>query len=357
MVRPEALAVRVHPVQAALALALTGAAIAMALIGPRIDVAAPEIAPALPTASARPVAATLPPVARGVALPGKHANDLHLVIEAGGVDYVKLADADRVASMAKRPTIAFVGEGDATAVQVLRGTPAAFADWAGREIVIEEKCRARVVGFAIVTQIVGERAYTGDAGDDVGWDAASIVANGKPVLAAKLDNDPRCTGHFARDAAEPPIAVAIVTHDATLEAAAKELAMHSPIAKQEQRVWREGGNHGAWLTKESTIDAAVLTHPFTGQQFVRIHASSFAGCGYTNTGLIAIYRVNADRSLAPVDIRADEMGYSLDAEIDADGDGDFERLGRDWPSADTVYAPLHGKVIDTLEIPFYGCPC
>lgn len=321
----------------------------------------PELAPALELAAAPPSieAPRAAVAAREAAAPA--ADEIKLVFRAGGASYLRLADVERDEAGALRwprhgaPRLV-EEEGVEVALAQVRDAdvPAILRAWAGRQVVVDGACRATVTGFAVVSRLSGDPAYAGLAKDR--WDAASVMASGSSVLAARLD---RCEGAYARDAALAPVVIPEPIRDERLAAIARSALVASPAAAEVKRSWDElkpSDAEGAWW-EHAELSANVLRHPRTGATLVAVHAYAEHGCGGPELNLWGLYRVDADGALAPVhEARLDAL-HSIDRIIDVEGDGELELIGRSWLGGDVVLAGADGAELDRLDVPFYGCPC
>ena len=179
--------------------------------------------------TARPLAIAMPvvpavapaPVAPRVAPPAVHSSELLFVFAAGTATYVKLADlepdAEHGGVAGPRHGKVVYSHGDdgvesAVARITARNVPPAYAGWQGKKLKVDNTCEATVVGFALVSRLIGDPGY---ASHDV-WDAAAVMENGQRMIAAELDG---CSGTFARTASLPDVAIPTPLHDAVLEQA------------------------------------------------------------------------------------------------------------------------------------------
>jgi hypothetical protein len=322
------------------------------------------IAPVLPAVELDEVAPPAPLEAPRAAVAASEAaapipNEIKLVFRADGASFLRLADIDRDAAGALRwprhaaprllkedgaeIAIAAVGEAD---------VPVLHRGWAGRQVVVDGRCRATITGFAVVSRLYGDTAYAGL--DKEAWDAASVMQSGSQVLAARLDN---CTGTYARDAALAPVVVPEELQDAPLAAAARRALIASAAAEGARQSWAELGQPetGPWW-EHAELKTRVLRHPGTGATFVAVHAHAELGCGTPDLNVWGLYRAAADGTLSPVHEQRFERLHAVDQIIDIEGDGELELIGRSW-LGDIVIAGADGSELDSLDIQFYGCPC
>ena len=342
-----------------------GCALAVATLVCTFASAAPaDVAPTTPAVPAMTVAPGSPaapaPTAPAAARP--RAGQLMFVFEAGGATYMKLADLetpeDDLGDLPIPPhgklRAAKDGPVDSAIARVAdRNVPAALRAWKGKAVKVENHCVARVVGFALVSRLIGEPSYA----ELEAWTTEGVMKAGHAVLAAKLD---RCTGTFARDAALPDVIVPIEIHDDALAQAARAALLASEPAHKTQAEWDDQRGEAAgparpWAS-EATFTTAVLRHPTTGAVFVSIHGYVSHGCGDPMANLWGLFRVD-DGRLVPVQLR--ELGEleSIDALLDLDGDGELEVLGKPWLGNETLLTRAGGEPLDSLRAPFIGCPC
>ncbi len=371
-----------HPIRIAL---VAGCAVtAAAWLVPSSPAPAAQVARLIPTP---PALAASPPVAPAPApapvvppplAPAVHSSELKFVFEVGDATYVKLAtldapgaadaaaDAD-AATHASAAAVAMPRHGKlrhlhadgidaAIATVALRHVPAAYAGWQGRKVKVDRTCEATVTGFAVVARLSGDPSYAGDTGHDA-WDAASVMANGSRVLAAKLDG---CTGTFARSAALPDIVVPTKLVDPALAEAAIAALIASAPAQETQREWDAqradtGGTPSLWHA-DGAVTAEVLRHPTTGEIFVSAHGNVNGGCGAPEANVWGLFRV-VDGALVPVQLRQLGEMRTIDALIDIENDGALELLGKPWLGDAELLTGVSGDEIDSLSVPFHGCPC
>jgi hypothetical protein len=362
-----------HPYRVALGAggALGTAAVVAALVSsaassPQVAAAAPA-PPAAPASMALPAAPEVLPEPAPPPAPEVHSSQLMFVFQAGGATYMKLADLRMLDEEGEALPIPRHGKlrlskdhyiDAAIATVPDPAVPAMHLVWKDRKVKVDNGCEASVVGFAVVSRLVGDPAYA-DPGYSEGdqWTATGVMKAGHTVLAARLD---RCTGTFARDATLPDVVVPTPQHDAALEAEARAQLIASAPARDTQREWDEqqtatGGEAGPWH-KDATIATQVLRDPRTGVTFVSAHGHVSAGCGAPHANLWGLFRVEG-RTLVPVQLRQLGNVESIDALIDVDGDGELEILGKDWLGYDMLLTHAGGEPIDQLSVPFLGCPC
>jgi len=232
--------------------------------------------------------------------------------------------------------------------------PVIHRGWAGRQVIVDGTCKATITGFAAVSRLYGDPAYAGIEKDQ--WDVASVMASGSQVLAARLDG---CSGSFARDAALAPAVTLESIHDERLAAAGRRALIASAATAEAKRSWDERkptDAAGPWW-QHAEFSTSVLRHPRTGATFVGVHAHAEFYCGGPDINAWGLYRVAADGTLAPVHEKRLELLHSIERVIDVEGDGELELIGHTWLGDSLVLAAADGKLIDSLDMPFYGCPC
>jgi hypothetical protein len=155
--------------------------------------------------------------------------ELAFVFSVDGVSYVRLSSEDRALERGRARLIEEDGVYAVVAPVTAAAMPAELRAWAGRSVLVDGVCRARVVGFAEVSRISGEPSSPWrddmDEGDaPTTWTIESVTDTGV-VLAAELDG---CTGTWARSTDYSPAAVAVKLEAPDLEAAARKelLARH-----------------------------------------------------------------------------------------------------------------------------------
>jgi hypothetical protein len=326
----------------------------------------PIALPAVATPSPAPPPAALPEPPAPPA-PEVHASQLMFVFQAGGATYMRLADLRMLDEDGDELPVPRHGRLrlskdnyiDAAIAPVKDGdVPLMHLVWKDRRVKVDNRCEASIVGFAVVSRLVGDPGYADPShGDGDQWTAAGVMKAGHTVLAARLDG---CTGSFARDATLPDIVVPTPLHDAALESAARAQLIASAPARDTQREWDEqktatGGDAGPWH-KEATIATEVLRDPRTGVTFVSAHGHVSAGCGDAHANVWGLFRV-AGRKLVPVQLRRLGDVETIDALLDVDGDGELEILGKTWLGYDTLLTHENGEPIDGMSVPFLGCPC
>lgn len=284
--------------------------------------------------------------------------EAYFVFQVDGAPYVRIADLedleDGPAARHAAPLRLAQREGAVFAFAPLAPSevPAPYRGWAQKSLIVGESCRARVTGLAVVSQLVGDAGYADLDGD---WTAASVFEQGRPMIAARLDD---CGEHaLARDAAAAPFVIPTKVDDPRTAAAAKRALLASATSTAAQNRWLEGGGEGRWQDS-ALFDVRILKHPTTGKTWVVAFARNEADdCGVPEINLLATFQLGDNGKLRPVTSRLVSELHSLDQVLDIDGDGDLELVGKPWLGLDHLITDAQGEVQDRLEIPFFGCPC
>jgi hypothetical protein len=343
------------------AIALTGAAITFAALprGEPRNITAPA---AQPVPEVVPVDVHVQTTEREPAPPPVRllGGDFAFVFGADGRTFVQLRELDAEELPAHtKPRFVKTGKNGATSLLASvrqRAVPAGYRAWLGREVSVDGTCTAHVTGVSIVWRLTGDPGYAGVDGED--WTVASVLAHGKPVLAAALDG---CAGDhtYARDAALPA-----AVHLETIPAPAAEeharTALLASRASQEAQVeWEQTWQRtGKWWNDPSvTVSTTALRHPKTGAIFVWATAEhSSDGCGDPPMHVRALFRQRTDGSLEAIDVVRGGV-ETIDQLLDVEGDGTLELIGQDWLEDDRVLERTDGTVVTQTSVPFYGCPC
>lgn len=334
---------------AALGFGAIGAAIALALAPPPASVTVIAVQPD-PENLPMSIESTEP--AQTVRSPA-----VSLVFSAGDASYMKLADIGEDGEpmpphAAPRPSNA---DGIETAIANVdpRDVPVAYQFWLGRDVIVDNTCKTRVTGFAVVSRLVGDTGYANT--EDTEWNASNVFENGSPVLAARLAD---CEGAFARDAALPLVAEPVEIRDHELASKARAALIASTPAQDAQHDWLEYDQQRAWYdSEEAVFKTRVVRHPGTGVTWVSVHGSVNQGCGGVDINVWGLFRVQPDGSLAAVQLRKLGDLWSIDRLIDVDNDGELELIGKPWLGLDTILTRASGEELDRLPLPFFGCPC
>jgi hypothetical protein len=282
------------------------------------------------------------------------SQSVELVFRAGGATWIKLGNAE--APRGIKPVLAddnYITS--AIAALPDARVPASARGWIGKRVVVDDTCNATVTSIAVVARLTGYPSYAGIEDSDDKWTAATAMEHGTKVLAAKLDN---CAGGtYARDAAAPGSIILEEIADAPLADAALRLTKRSPEARAAQKAWAEAEQKGVWTEDEGVqVQTKVLRHPTTGQTFVSVHLFFGAVCGLPTMNAWGLYRADADGKLARVKSSIGDF-ITIERLVDLDGDGELEVIGAPWLGTERAVQDTDGTTLETLELPFYMCPC
>lgn len=354
---------------------LAGTVTLRALSSPPAQAPAP---PAMPEPMVQPpVTATVVEVAPaplddgdGVAVhrmaPLEGPDAFAMVFEVGGVAYVRLADGERATA---RGRARLFEERDAVAVVAgvtTAAMPAHLRDWNGKTVLVDGRCRARVVGFAEVSRVSGDPPGTEDyyyaeeserPAELPSW-TKQLVVEQNVMLAARLDTIGDCAGLWARSADRTPALVADAVADGDSESAALTALLDAEHDDQ-QDDWHAMGGEGHWRDHART-DATTYVHPSTRERWIIAQATTGLGaCGEPMAARMAIYRIAPDGTLAHVT----DLPYAnqqVTSVVDVDGDGQPELLiaGTDG-GVTSELVDLTQEVHDTISIQhfWWGCGC
>ena len=297
------------------------------------------------------------PVAIAAAPAPVRSYDLHFVLKAGTDSYIKLATVGGDGEdMPVHGTMRLVEtEGtSATAVASVDGkdVPPAYRSWLGKRVVVDGGCTTDITGFAVVARLIGDPGYAGVEGETK-WTVDSTVDHGTTILVAKLA---RCSGTYARDAALPAVIVPVAIHDDSLASEARAALVASPVGAEAEQEWRSSWNRTDSWADVVPFDVRVVRHPITGVTWVAVQAHGDEGCGNPNVNLLGVFEVAADGTLVPVSIRKFEL-ETIQHLVDVDGDGRLEIIGAPWLGVDHTLETADGGMLESLELPFFGCPC
>jgi hypothetical protein len=282
--------------------------------------------------------------------------ELAFVFALDGETYVRLSSEERALARGSARMIEEDGVYAVVAPVTTAAMPAELRAWAGRSVLVDGVCRARVVGFAEVSRISGDPAdpYREDMGEDeepVTWTIESVTDSGV-VLAAKLDG---CTGTWARSTDYSPAAVAAKIDAPELEEAAREELLARKDVDPTQEAWTGSGGEGDWRDAAEVVTQAYQ-HPLTDERWVFVQARRQGSCGDPGFDVMAAYRANADGTVRRV---ADlKFGYDDIAEVvDVDGDGQPELVLGNGTRAELVDLAneTHGSIY--VEYRSFGCGC
>jgi hypothetical protein len=287
--------------------------------------------------------------------------ELALVFAVDGESYLRLSSDERASSRGTPRMTEEAGVFSVVAPVATSALPAHLRSWAGRTVLVEGSCRARVIGFAEVSRVAGDPPgsdhYYYDDDDEAApaeeprWTVEDVVAS-NVVLAAQLDG---CTGTWARGEDYSPAAVVMAIEEPALEQAAVADLLARGEDDSYQQDWTSQGGEGDW---RDAVDVAThaYQHPLTGERWIFAQARHAGGCGDPSIGMMAAYRVTADgavRRFAELD-----FGYeTVRGVVDLDGDGQPELLLGDGDTTELVDLANERHASISVEHHFYGCGC
>lgn len=281
--------------------------------------------------------------------------DFTFVVEIGGTTYIRIGD---LAVDAERDSARLVQDdyvASAIAPISAGALPEELRSWRGRRVLVNGTCAARVVGFAEIGRVSGDPYVVSPDEDRAGarWTVETAFAHGSTMIAGALDRD--CRGSWARAADRPALGRAIALRDARLEGAARRAFLAS-YADLIAAGWREAAQDGDWRD-HVTLEARIVKHSITGARWAYVHARKPGGCSAHDVNVAATYRIAGDGSLTAVEA-ADLPGSALEALVDLDGDGWFERLVVHADPADrSLVGPADETELAAIGVPFHGCGC
>jgi hypothetical protein len=296
---------------------------------------------------------------RGLA-PLEDLAEFAFVFSVDGVSYVRLSSDERALARGSAQMFEEDGVYAVVAPVTTEAMPAELRAWAGRSVLVDGECRARVVGFAEVSRISGEPSnpYREDTGEDTGeddapatWTIESVTESGVE-LAAQLDG---CTGTWARSTDYSPAAVAAEIHAPALEEAARKELLARNDVDPIQEEWAHTGGEGDWRDAADVV-TQVYQHALTDERWVFVQARRPGDCGAPSFAVMAAYRANADGTVRRV---ADlEYGYEdIAGVVDVDGDGQPELVLGGGSSAELVGLANDRHESIGVEYRSYGCGC
>lgn len=287
-----------------------------------------------------------------------------MVFEVDGTYYLRLSEDEHAASHG-RAQLVIDGEGLAAVAGVATSAmPEELRAWAGRRVLVDGMCAARVVGFAEVSRVAGDPPGTEEyyyeeedkrPKDLPVWNLEN-VRDANVMLAAKLDGVGDCGGTWARASEYAPAVIAHQTEEPELENAALADLMASAESEDEQKAWSEMGGEGNWRD-DASVDVTTWEHPDTGERWIFASATTGGGgCGEPGASAMAVYRVAGDGKVRKV-TNLEYAGYNIRSVVDIDGDGQPELLVGAGESTDLV--DLAGESHESISRPYYtwGCGC
>ena len=288
------------------------------------------------------------------------SRDVALVFTVGEATYMKL-EAAKLPKHGPATLVAIDYLFNAIAPVEAAALSADQRAWLARSVRLDTGCVATVASFAVIARLSGDTGYAENAGDT--WTARSVMANGTPMLAAKLVG---CEGGraavFARDASLAVAVEPFEIQNPTLVAAAEKAVMASPEARTTAKEWAEATTFegaapaGTWDDRATTTwSTKVLVHPLTNETLVSVHAANGFSCGGPTVKLWAMFRVNADGSLTKLATRLGDVD-AIERFVDLDGDGELEIIGRPYIGG-TLVQGADGATLQQLDESYFGCPC
>jgi hypothetical protein len=338
-----------HALVVALGCGAIGAAVGLA--------AMPRTETITPTATIQLVPVMVPAAAPAPSAQPLQSRELALVFSAGGASYMKLTEIGESAEIMPKHDKPLLVRDDGVEAAIanvqLADVPQAYRRWQGRTVKVDNTCETTVTGFAVVSRLTGETGYAGV--DAETWSANHVIESGHVVLAARLAG---CAGTFARDAALPAVIVPRELSNEALVDQARAALIESAPAREAQIDYSEIVQSGNWWDAEGAqLSAKIVTHPTTGVTWVSMHGHIDEGCGGPQANVWGLFRVEADGSLAAVQLRKLDGLWSIDQLVDLENDGELEVIGKPWIGLDTVVVRASGEEIARLTVPFFGCPC
>ncbi|MEO8698978.1 MAG: hypothetical protein ABI867_03010 [Kofleriaceae bacterium] len=283
------------------------------------------------------------------------------VFAVDGVTYLRLSTEDR-ATRTGKPRLITGDEIAVVAAVEPSAMPASLRGWAGRKILVDGECEARVVGFAEISRVSGEPPGTDEYheyDEDIDsvpheapqWTIEAVVED-NVVLAGRLDD---CTGSWARAESFPAAAVAVHVDEPKLEAAARAELLARSADDPIQVSWKADGGEGDWRDAAEVV-THTYKHSLTNERWVIVQARHPGGCGEPGFELMAVYRASAGGAVR----RVADLPYGLtDVEdvVDLDGDGQPELVMGEGTSLDLVDLTGEGHASISVPVHSYGCGC
>ena len=320
---------------------------------------APPRAPALPSIDPIVIedddaAPAEPEPVRGLA-PIEDPAEFAMVFRVGSTSYLRLSTEERATVRGAAQMREDNGVHSVVAPVPINGMPAALQGWAGKSVLVDGTCRARVIGFAEVSRVAGDSEdmwdpETGEPRDPAPWTIETITADGV-TLAAVLDG---CEGSWARAESHGAAAVAAVVSAPELEDAALANLLATDAELQQQE-WSEMGGEGRW-EDAADVRTAAYEHPLTNERWIFVQASRDGSCGEPGFSRMAAYRVGDDGAVQRF---ADlQFGHETIRDVvDVDGDGQPELVLADGDRTELV--DLANERHESIDVPYhhYGCGC
>ncbi len=286
--------------------------------------------------------------------------ELAFVFSVGGESYVRLSTEAPEIEHGRGRLIHDAGVHAVVAPVATSAMPADLRAWAGRRVIVDGTCRARIIGFATVARVSGEppgmydedREEREEPTTDPTWTREQIADNGDVVLAARLDG---CSGTWARSEDYSPAAVAVAVQAPELQEAARRDLLARRAVDPTQETWIEGGGEGDWRDAAEVI-SHVYQHPLTDERWVFVQARHPGHCGEAAFDVMSAYRANDDGTVR----RVADLSYGYDdiaQVVDLDGDGQPELILGSGDNAELV--DLADERHSSISVPYSyeGCGC
>jgi hypothetical protein len=294
--------------------------------------------------------------ARGFSLDEDDPEAFAMVFTIDDDVYLRLSVQDTATAHGTARLTSSEGVHSVVAPVATSAMPAALRSWAGRTVMVNGDCRARVVGFAEVSRIMGEAGdyeYDEEGNRHPGepWTVDSVREQ-NITLAAKLDG---CPGTWARAENLSRSAVGAIIEAEDLETAAIGDLLAKDDYDPNQESWKEQGGEGDWRDAVE-LSSLAWQHPVTNERWIFVQATKPGSCGDPSINVMAAYRATADGTVRRfTDL---EFGYdSIQEVVDIDGDGQPELLMGDLDRTELV--DLKNTMHDSISVPSrdFTCGC
>jgi hypothetical protein len=298
-----------------------------------------------------------------------------MMFEVNGVAYVRLSTELRATSRGGRATLTKSKVGGVETLSVVApvttgAMPEELRSWAGASVLVDGRCRAKVVGFAEVSRVSGDPPGTEDyfwakaeqednpslrIGPKPRW-TKSLVVEQNVTLAARIDTTGDCKGVWARWADETPVVTAREVKNAAAEKAALADLFGDDATQEIEKDWKLTGGEGSWRD-HAHVEVRTFDQPRTGERWIFAQATTgIGGCGDPVGWKMAAYRVEKDGTVHRV-TDLPFANHHIDSVFDLDGDGQFELVVSDEEGTSLV--DLAGETHDEISVQYFtwGCGC